>query len=57
MIFTTFSFFYDFYNILHFDEFCRTCCFEFLNSVLTQNLEIDSSFLELFISKFLKFQI
>jgi hypothetical protein len=37
-------FFTVFYTILHFDKFCRTRCFEYLNSVLTTNLEIDSSF-------------
>jgi hypothetical protein len=44
-------FFHDFYTILHFDEFCRTCCFEFLNSVLTKNLEMDSSFFRIFYFK------
>jgi hypothetical protein len=39
-----FSFFHDFYTILHFDEFCRTRYFDFLNSVLTKNLEMDSNF-------------
>jgi hypothetical protein len=47
--------FHNFYTILHFDEFCRTRCFEFLNSVLTKNLEMDYSFFRLFISKFLNF--
>jgi hypothetical protein len=48
------DFFYDFYTILHFDEFCRTCYFKFLKSVVTKNLEIDFSFLVVFISKFPK---
>jgi hypothetical protein len=47
-----FSFFFYFYNILHFDEFCRTRYFEFLNSVLHKNLEVYSSFLDFFISNF-----
>jgi hypothetical protein len=42
-------FFHDFYTILHFDEFCSTRCFDFLNSVSTKNLKMDSSFLEFFI--------
>jgi hypothetical protein len=41
--------FYEFYIILHFDEFCRTRCFKNFNHVLTKNLEIDSRFLEFFI--------
>jgi hypothetical protein len=48
-----FLFFY-FYNILHFDEFCRTHYFEFLNSVLHKNLEVYSSFFRIFYFKFLK---
>jgi hypothetical protein len=43
-------FFHDFYNIMNFNEFCRTRSFEFLNSIFTENLEMDSSFLEFFIS-------
>jgi hypothetical protein len=31
-------------NGFHFDEFCRPRWFNFLNSVLTKNLEVDSSF-------------
>jgi hypothetical protein len=45
-----FFFFLDFAFI----EFCRVRHFEFLNSVLTKNLEISSSFLEFFISKVFK---
>jgi hypothetical protein len=37
-----------------FDEFCRMCCFEFLNSDLTKNLEIDSSFFRIFYFNFYK---
>jgi hypothetical protein len=48
-------YFSDFSNIVHLTEFCRTRYFEFLNSVLTKTIEIDSSFLEFFISKFYKF--
>jgi hypothetical protein len=36
--------FYDFCNILNVDEFCRMHSFKFLDSNLTKNLEIDSSF-------------
>jgi hypothetical protein len=39
-------FFHDFYNILNFDEFCRTRSFEFLDSGLTKHLEINFGFLE-----------
>jgi hypothetical protein len=46
------SVFFQFYTIFHFTEFCTMRYFEFLNSVLTKNLEMDSSFLEFFISKF-----
>jgi hypothetical protein len=48
--------FSNFYTILHFYEFCRTRCLEFLNSILTKYLEIDSSFLEFYISFFSKFK-
>jgi hypothetical protein len=48
--FLSIFFFYVFYNILHFNEFCRTCL-EFLNSVLSKNLEIDSSFFRFFYFK------
>jgi hypothetical protein len=44
-------FFYDFYTILYFNEFCRTHYFEFLNLVLIKNLKIHSSFFRIFISK------
>jgi hypothetical protein len=37
-------FFHNLYNILNFDEFCRTHSFKIFNSILTKNLEIDSSF-------------
>jgi hypothetical protein len=33
-----------FFNIFDFDKFCRTCFFEFFNSVFTKTLEMDSSF-------------
>jgi hypothetical protein len=48
------SFFHDFYNILHFDEFCSKFCLEFFNSILTKYLEIDSSFF-IFYFKIFKF--
>jgi hypothetical protein len=51
----TIFFFHNFYNILNFDEFCRMCSFEFLNLILTKNLEIDFSFLEIFILNFSNF--
>jgi hypothetical protein len=41
-------------NGFHFDEFCRPRWFNFLNSVLTKNLEVDSSFFRIF---YLFFQI
>jgi hypothetical protein len=37
-------FFFWFLHHFHFNKFCRTHYFEFLNSVLTKNLEMDSSF-------------
>jgi hypothetical protein len=40
--------FYDFYNIIHFDEFYRSRCFNFSNSVLTKKLEMDFSFFRIF---------
>jgi hypothetical protein len=43
-----------FNSILHFGEFCWTRYFKFLNLILTQNLEIDSNFFRIFISKLLK---
>jgi hypothetical protein len=43
-------FFYDFYNIMNFNELTRS--FEFLNSVFTKNLEMDSSFFRIFYFKF-----
>jgi hypothetical protein len=49
--FLSIFFFYVFYNILHFNEFCRTCCLKFLNPVLSKNLEIDSSFFRFFYLK------
>jgi hypothetical protein len=49
---TVVIFFHDFYNILNFDKFCRMRSFKFLNSVLIKNIEIDSSFFRIFISKF-----
>jgi hypothetical protein len=48
-------FFHNFYTILHFDEFCRTQCFKFLNLVLAKNLEIESSFLDFLFQIFLIF--
>jgi hypothetical protein len=55
-----FLLFYDFYTILHFDEFCRVRDFKFFNSIFTKNLEMNSSFFEFFTLIFLffwKFQI
>jgi hypothetical protein len=51
-------FFYDFYIVLHFDEFCMTHCFEFLNYVLIKNLVMGSNFKKniLFFKK-IKFKI
>jgi hypothetical protein len=49
--------FFWFLHHFHFTEFCRTCYFEFLNYVLTKNLEIESSCFRnfyLFIFNFLK---
>jgi hypothetical protein len=40
-----FHFFYVFFNDFVFPEFCNICYFKFLNSVLTKNIEINSSFL------------
>jgi hypothetical protein len=44
-------FFHNFYTILHFDKFCRMRCLDFLNSVLTKNLKMDSSFFRIFYFK------
>jgi hypothetical protein len=46
-----FSFFHDFYTILHFNEFCKTHYFEILNSVLTKILKYTLVFLDFFILK------
>jgi hypothetical protein len=49
-------FFFQFYTIFHFTEFCTMRYFEFLNSVLTKNLEMDSSFLEFLFQNFENFK-
>jgi hypothetical protein len=41
-----------FSHIFHQVNFCRMCYFNFLNSILIKNLEMNSSFLEFFISNF-----
>jgi hypothetical protein len=46
-----FLFFTAFYTIFHFHEFCRTCYFEFFNSLLIKNLKIHSSFFRNFYFK------
>jgi hypothetical protein len=45
--------FLSFSNIFNFSDFCRICYFKFLNSVLTNNLEMNSSF---FLKYFKKIQ-
>jgi hypothetical protein len=49
------SFFYSFPFGFTFTEICRVHHFNLLNSILIKNLKNASSFLEFFISKFLKF--
>jgi hypothetical protein len=47
--------FFGFPNIFYFIEFYSTCYFEFLNSILTKNFEIDSSFFRIFYFKMFQF--
>jgi hypothetical protein len=44
--------FLSFSNIFNFSDFCRICYFKFLNSVLTNNLEMDSSFFLKYLKNF-----
>jgi hypothetical protein len=49
-----FSIFHDFYNILHFDEFYKTRCFEYLNYILIKKILKSTLFIKTgqFLSKF-----
>jgi hypothetical protein len=51
----SFSFFLNFPFGFFFSDFCRVRDFESLNSVLTKNLEINSSFFRIFYFKFFNF--
>jgi hypothetical protein len=45
------------FSQISFTKLCRVCEFDFLNSVLTKNLEKNSSIFRIFYFNFLNFQI